>query len=412
MTTAPVVVIGAGLRELAAALEFAAYGIAVTVIDDDATPELPLGPEIDPEGVIFEWIETVAAPLRPGEPPLALPQSIPAGPLSVRDAHQQWLRVPDDTVFGIPSSPLSTQVTKAIGTGAALRAYLDRVMPVLKVGKVKYVSDLVTKRVGATVLRSLVTPQARWVTGMSPDRVPVATLAPGLNEALTRVGTLTGAALAYADRYAQLTDGIVPEEGWQALYEALRARLNHYGGRIVAAETVNVLRPPEGGRLREIIVDGETITPEVLIHVTREHSPKRTQVMLTHEIPPWWDSTGLREGEALQELGDGWCARTRVYSSGMAHTELLSDAGVTLSAEAVEERLIHDWITTLDLGDSTQVRHIRTGEALLEGEVTESWPGELAITMSVGDRGFARDLARILDAAPELRRELLHLTGE
>ncbi|MCL2515804.1 MAG: FAD-dependent oxidoreductase [Microbacteriaceae bacterium] len=111
-----------------------------------------------------------------------------------------WLQLPDKAVpmpkgglLGIPSSPLSTDVIAAIGWGGALRAYLDRLLPPLKIGDERNLGRLVSRRMGRAVLENLVAPVTTGVYSASPDQLDVAIAAPGLSRALTRMGSLSGA---------------------------------------------------------------------------------------------------------------------------------------------------------------------------------------------------------------------------
>lgn len=111
-----------------------------------------------------------------------------------------WLQLPDRAVptpkaglLGIPSSPLASDVVAAIGWRGALRAYLDRLMPVMTIGEEHNLGRLVRRRMGRAVLESLVAPVTTGVYSADPDRIDVAIAAPGLNAALTRSGSLSGA---------------------------------------------------------------------------------------------------------------------------------------------------------------------------------------------------------------------------
>lgn len=121
----------------------------------------------------------------------------------VRDpAGSAWVALADRTVplpagglLGIPSSPLATDVRRVIDTGGSVRAYRDRVLPVLKVGRYERLGPLVRGRMGERVLERLVAPVVQNVYGVDPDDVPVDAIAPGLNGEITRTGSLSGAVL-------------------------------------------------------------------------------------------------------------------------------------------------------------------------------------------------------------------------
>ncbi|GAA4747507.1 protoporphyrinogen oxidase [Amnibacterium soli] len=113
-----------------------------------------------------------------------------------------WVALADRTVplpvgglLGIPSSPLATDVHRVLDTRGSLRAYADRLLPVVKVGRYERLGPLVRGRMGDRVLERLVAPVVQNVYGADPDEVPVDAIAPGLNAAITQTGTLSGAVL-------------------------------------------------------------------------------------------------------------------------------------------------------------------------------------------------------------------------
>ena len=117
-------------------------------------------------------------------------------------AGSAWVALADRTVplpvgglLGIPSSPLATDVHRVLDTRGSLRAYADRLLPVLKVGRYDRLGPLVRGRMGERVLERLVAPVVQNVYGADPDEVPVDAIAPGLNAAITQTGTLSGAVL-------------------------------------------------------------------------------------------------------------------------------------------------------------------------------------------------------------------------
>lgn len=144
-----------------------------------------------------------------------------------------WLRLadrsvplPKRTMLGIPSVPLAEDVIAVLGWRGALRAYLDRLMPVLKVGKDERLGPLVERRMGSAVLRRLVAPISGGVYSSDARDLDVAVVAPGLNEAMTRAGSLSGGvALRIGDgaRPGSAVRGI--RGGMHRLPQALRAEV-------------------------------------------------------------------------------------------------------------------------------------------------------------------------------------------
>lgn len=101
--------------------------------------------------------------------------------------------LPKQTLLGIPAVPLARDVIDALGWGGALRAYADRLTPVLKIGKDEALGPLVRRRMGRKALDRLVAPLAGGVYSADPDLLDIAVVAPGLNNAITRAGSLSGA---------------------------------------------------------------------------------------------------------------------------------------------------------------------------------------------------------------------------
>lgn len=100
--------------------------------------------------------------------------------------------LPKQTLLGIPATPLAKDVIAALGWGGALRAHLDRLMPVLRIGTDDALGPLVRRRMGQKVLDRLVAPLAGGVYSADPELLDVAVVAPGLNGGITRTGSLSG----------------------------------------------------------------------------------------------------------------------------------------------------------------------------------------------------------------------------
>ncbi|GAA3891083.1 protoporphyrinogen oxidase [Leifsonia kafniensis] len=149
--------------------------------------------------------------------------------------------LPKTGVLGIPASPLADDVRRVIGWGGAWRAYLDRVMPVLKIGREESLGDLVEKRMGRRVLERLVEPVASGVYSAAAADLEVDVVAPGLNAALTTTGSLSGAVLALrsAAPAGSAVGGL--RGGMSSLVTALVADLQHFGAEIVTNQTVTQL---------------------------------------------------------------------------------------------------------------------------------------------------------------------------
>jgi oxygen-dependent protoporphyrinogen oxidase len=166
--------------------------------------------------------------------------------------------LPKAGLLGIPSSPLATDVIAAIGWGGALRAYLDRLMPVLKIGQERNLGTLVRKRMGAKVHDLLVAPVVTGVYSAEPANLDVDVVAPGLNAALTRLGSLSGAVgeLRTAAKAGSAVGGI--RGGMWRLPQALAADVEARGGRVVTGAPVVAVEPwtaPDADEVMEAAVE-------------------------------------------------------------------------------------------------------------------------------------------------------------
>lgn len=140
--------------------------------------------------------------------------------------------MPKLSLLGIPGSPLAEDVVAAIGWKAATRAYLDRVRPVLTIGNEKNLGALVQKRMGKAVLDRLVSPISTGVYSADAHNLDVDVVAPGLNAAITRAGSLSGAVtlLKTDAKPGAAVRGI--RGGMHRLVDALLADIAHFDGEV------------------------------------------------------------------------------------------------------------------------------------------------------------------------------------
>lgn len=195
-----VVVVGGGISGLVAARECAKVGLRVTVLEASEAfggvvrsaevggITLDVGAEsyATRGGVVRELLDElglgvdVVAPNPAGAWVVGVP-GVGAAPL------------PKGGVLGIPDNPFAPDVRRIIGWSGAWRAYVDRVRPPLTIGHALSLGKLVRSRLGSRVLDRLVAPVTSGVYSARPDDIDVDLAAPGLNAALTRTGSLTGA---------------------------------------------------------------------------------------------------------------------------------------------------------------------------------------------------------------------------
>ncbi|MFJ2544702.1 protoporphyrinogen oxidase [Microbacterium sp. NPDC087589] len=246
--TRHIVVIGGGIGGLIAARECVKVGMNVTVLEaSDAVGGAIRQAEID--GVVVDaGAESYAT--RGGRVRALLTELGLADRIVAPAAGSAWLAgipgvgaapLPVGGILGIPSNPFQEDVRRIIGWSGVWRAYLDRVRPPLTIGHNQSLGKLVSSRMGVKVRDRLVAPVTTGVYSASPEDVDVDIAAPGLNAALTRVGSLSGAVQALRDegaaRAAQAAAAQAPGAaveglagGMMVLIEALVTDIEKLGG--------------------------------------------------------------------------------------------------------------------------------------------------------------------------------------
>lgn len=329
---------GGSLPALAAALEFAEVGLRVRVALEEGeggVTGLDGRGVTDPEGSMAAFLNHVAAPLAPGDAPnedLA-PVYTPPRPVQLRDAHGNWVLQPEPAVAGIPAVPMSTQSLALLGNGGGMRASLDRIKPVLTIGKAHKLGPLVRSRLGRAALERLVEPCVRERFGASPDDVEVAAAAPGLNEAMTRAGSLSGAALAIADRDVARETRVRPAAGWQVLEAAIIERLRLYGAEIVRGPLSSAVPSELGWQIEEHGTQehpGAKLNVRVLVADPILPQPETVDAALRFLAPEAWRAFGAVQiadpgianpaHDALQTIqlpgGENWSLRLECDGAG------------------------------------------------------------------------------------------------
>ncbi|MBP1326662.1 hypothetical protein JOF28_001894 [Leucobacter exalbidus] len=275
-------VVGHGITELAAALELAEVGLRVRIAAPaqasapaaaeasaaGPSPEAPDRGEPDDDGAIRALLAHLAAPIgtKPGEERAANTAvhtaaglaaiTCPPGRTLLRGANGQWAPLPEVNVWGIPAVPMSGEAAALLGGRGALRASVDRVRPVLTIGKTVGLGALVRSRMGQQVLDRVVNTLVGARYGVPADNVDVAIAAPGLNGALTSAGSLSGAVLTEAESYVARETLVRPAVGWAGLRAALLERLALYNVQFGAAATT----------VTELAVDAEAPNQHMTPH--------------------------------------------------------------------------------------------------------------------------------------------------
>jgi len=201
-----VVVVGGGIGGLIAARECAKVGMRVTLLEaSDAVGGAIRRAELD--GVVVDaGAESFAT--RGGHVRALLTELGVADRIVAPTPGGAWLAgipgvgaapLPVGGILGIPANPFQDDVRRILGWSGVWRAYLDRVRPPLTIGHQHSLGKLVASRMGAKVRDRLVAPVTTGVYSAAPDDIDVDIAAPGLNSALTRVGSLSGAVQAVRD---------------------------------------------------------------------------------------------------------------------------------------------------------------------------------------------------------------------
>jgi oxygen-dependent protoporphyrinogen oxidase len=272
-----VVVVGGGIGGVGAAHACAKVGIRVTVLEasdrmggavrtiDLAGVRVDLGAEGYAtrggavRGLVDELDLTDAVALT--APRAEWISGLPGGAMPV----------PEATVRGIPENPWEESIRRVIGRRGTWRAYLDRLRPPLTIGQERSLGRLVRTRMGDLVLDRLVAPLSLGGFSIHPDDVDVELVAPGLNAALTRTGSLAGAVMQLrADRGPKSAgDGLEGIDGGMSrLIDALHDRLRTLGAEVRLNSPVDALERRDDGRwtvLSAAADAGEVDTADVVI---------------------------------------------------------------------------------------------------------------------------------------------------
>jgi protoporphyrinogen/coproporphyrinogen III oxidase len=287
-------VIGGGMSGLVAALECAKVGLRVSVLEagphvggvlraaeiDGLTLDVGAESYATRAGIVRELVEELGlgGAVTTPNPAGAWVAGLPGGAAAP---------LPRGGVLGIPDNPWAPEVRRVIGWGGAWRAYLDRLRPPLTIGHQHSLGALVRTRMGRRVLDRLVAPVTGGVYSARPDDIDVDIAAPGLNAALTRTGSLSGAVTELrGGRTAapgSAVEGLVG--GMGRLVDALAARLTELGVEVRTDSPVRGIRRDGAGWMVEI--DGaEALTADAVVAAV----PERHARMLLAPVAPALDA--------------------------------------------------------------------------------------------------------------------------
>jgi oxygen-dependent protoporphyrinogen oxidase len=232
----------------------------------------------------------------------------------LQPARGRAFRLPENSLLGIPGSPLARDVTAIIGSRAAFRAYLDTVMPAIVGAKSATLGELVRKRMGSAVVDQLVRPIARGVHSADADDLLVDQVAPGLRAALRSTRSLSRAVLdlrATSARAGSAVAGI--RGGIFRIVDALQADLLRFGVDIRFGEPATDATPDS------VTVGGRRETGRVIVAapgVLGESTPGTTVVLATLVVDqPELDAAPRGTGLLVAEGAQGIRARALTHAT-------------------------------------------------------------------------------------------------
>lgn len=228
-------------------------------------------------------------------------------------------RLPENSLLGIPGSPLARDVVAIIGQRAARRAFTEVFLPARVGAKAQTLGELVRRRMGSVVLDRLVRPIVRGVHSADPDDLPLDQVAPGLRAALFRTGSLARAVLelrATSARAGSAVAGI--RGGIFRMVDALQSDLDRFGVKVrmgVAASDIGA---------ESIRIGDETLIGRVIVAapgVVGEASATGTSVILATLVveQPLLDAEPRGTGLLVAEGAEGIRARALTHATAKWH---------------------------------------------------------------------------------------------
>ena len=396
-----VVVIGAGIGGLVAALACAKVGMRVTVLEASGRT----GGAIRTEEIAgvradlgAEGYATRGGAVRALVDELGLTDAVVA-----TAPRAEWISglpegaapVPPESLRGIPQYPFEEGVRRMIGWRGAWRAYVDRIRPPLTIGQERSLGRLVRSRMGELVLDRIVAPLSLGGFAIHPDDVDVEVVAPGLNAALTNTGSLTGAV-------SQLRAGPRPagpaletlDGGMTGLVDALVERLTALGAEIRLRTAADRIEPIEDGRWH-VRVDhaatGDEAEVEIADAVIIATGGEQAQRLLAARVPSL-EPTPLVELEVLTLVVDAGELR-----AAPPRTAVYPVAGTAVAASVTDSTARWPWMTA------------PPGTAVLK--VTFGGPGVVPATADLDDQAAAELALAEASALLDVPLERVRLRG-
>lgn len=426
--TVDVVVIGGGVAGSAAALECAKFGLAVTLVDDGlstATRTIALGDVagIDTGAESFsagDSIDEMCTELGVQREVLRkrntlLNTGVVTGPL------------PMEIVAGIPGNPFAAEVA-TFAPGARFRAYADRVMPMLKIGRVHGLAALVKQRLGRKMLVGLTDPYCRAVYRLPASEVDLDRIAPTFNSTLTSLGTLSGAALSVS---AEPAEQLRVVGGMTRLTQALHQQLENYAVTMEQRHIVAVERAEEHWLVADesgAVLRARTVIAAVDPVGLGCPRPEGADALVEHRTIV---TALVRASQTTEATGALWSDHAMLTGAAIADArseqlqQQLADDQHVLQVTLREQpsnvdSIIAEVATLLGLGDVEVLEHdahdwpvLRpwvgnadpvAGERVVDESETLEWTGQW-----VSGPGLARTTTHAREAARRIRRAAVEL---
>lgn len=223
-----VLVVGSDAAALVAALDCARIGLRVVLL---ATPPIGHRP-----AVFSHRAGIVASLLTELEIPFVVRER---GTLQGHGSRAS-AEAAAGSIVGIPANPFALNVREVLGWRGAWRVYLDRVIPLLTIGTETNLGHIVRRRLGKRAERLLVDPALQELYGLCADEIPVATVVPGLNQAMTRAGSLTTGIIDLIVADPRVAQVVEVAGGVGHIETVLRERLAFFSARIIDVTDVHL----------------------------------------------------------------------------------------------------------------------------------------------------------------------------
>ena len=223
--------------------------------------------------------------------------------------------LPENSLLGIPGSPLAKDVVAIIGGRAGTRAFFETLIPSFYGAKAQTLGELVRKRMGRPVLDRLVRPIARGVHSADADQLLLDQAVPGLRQAIVREGSLARAVLALRENSARAGSAVAGIRGGVfRLVEGLQLDLSRFG------VDVRMDSPARDLGLDGVSVRGASITGRVIAAapgLLGDADERGTRVTLATLVvdQPLLDAAPRGTGVLVAEGAPGIRARALTHST-------------------------------------------------------------------------------------------------